>query len=443
MKLLQDKIKVIIMGAAGRDFHNFNIYFRNNPYYQVVCFTATQIPGIDDKKYPSVLAGKFYPKGIPIYSEKNLSKLIKKFKVDYCYLCYSDLSYDYVMHKASEVIAAGANFSLLGYKDTVLISKKPIISVCAVRTGAGKSQTTQKLSKFLKNKGYKVVIIRHPMPYGDLVKQSVQRFERYEDLKKYDCTIEEREEYEPHIKNGLIVYAGVDYEKILFAAEKEADIIIWDGGNNDIPFLKTNLHIVVADPLRAGHEISYYPGEVNLRMANIIVINKINSATKKDIDIVLNNIKKYNSKAHIIKANSKLVIDKPQLIKGKKVLIVEDGPTLTHGGMTFGAGTVGAKMYGAKLIVDPRKYVVGEIKKTFKNYPNIGKLLPAMGYSKKQVHDLEKTINKVPCDVVITATPINLGKLVKVKKPIVTINYELDEKGESLGNIVLKKLKNL
>ena len=440
-KIYKDKINVIIMGAAGRDFHNFNTYFRDNPYYDVVAFTATQIPNISGRKYPWQLAGKLYPKGILIYLETELNSLIKKLKVDYCYLSYSDLSYNYVMHKASEVIAAGSNFSLLGFHQTSLISNKQIISVCAVRTGAGKSSTTQKLSKFLKNKGLKVVVVRHPMPYGDLLKQTVQRFETYEDLKKHDCTIEEREEYEPHIKNGLVVYAGVDYERVLRAAEKEADIIIWDGGNNDLPFFKPDIHIVVVDPHRAGDEISYYPGEINLRLAHIIIVNKVNTATKRDILTVLENIKKYNPKALVIQAALKIIVDKPELLKDKKVLVVEDGPTLTHGGMTYGAGTIAAREHGVKQIVDPRRYVVGEIKKTFRDYPHIGKLLPAMGYSARQRKDLEKTINSVPCDVVIDATPIDLEKLVKIKKRIVTVDYVLDEIGTSLGEVVFQKLK--
>ncbi len=370
-----------------------------------------------------------------------MQELIRKHKIDYVYLSYSDLSYDYVMHKASEVIAAGANFSLLGYSNTTFASKKPIVSICAVRTGCGKSPTTQKLSKFLKNHGYKVVVVRHPMPYGDLAKQAVQRFEKYEDFDKYKCTIEEREEYEPHIQNGLVVYAGVDYEKILRQAEKEADLIIWDGGNNDIPFFRTNVHIVVTDPHRPGDEIGYYPGEVNLRTADLIIVNKISTAPKKGVKTVLENIKKYNPKAEIVKANSKLVIANPKQLKNKKVLVVEDGPTLTHGGMKYGAGTIAAQKFGARAVVDPRKYVVGEMKKTFKEYPKIGKVLPAMGYSKKQIRDLQKTVNKVPCDVIIDGTPIDLKKLIKVKKPIVEVDYVLDEFGEPLGLRVLHHLK--
>lgn len=435
------RLKVIILGAAGRDFHNFNVYFKDNKKFEVVAFTATQIPNISKRKYPASLAGRLYKKGIPIYPETKLSKLIKEYNVDYCYLSYSDLSYNYVMHKASEIVAAGSNFALLGFEQTSLKSKKPVVSVCAVRTGSGKSSVTQKLAKFFKLKGYKVVVVRHPMPYGDLSKQVVQRFETYDDFKKNNCTIEEREEYEPHIQNGIVVYAGVDYKKIIEEVEKEADIILWDGGNNDLPFYKSDVHIVVTDPHRPGHEVSYYPGEVNLRLADVVIINKIKTAKRKDIEIVLNNIKNYNSKAKIVKAASKIVVDRSELLRNKKVLVVEDGPTLTHGEMKYGAGTIVANKYKVKSIIDPRKYVVGEIKKTFIDYPNIGKVLPAMGYSKKQIKDLEKTISKVPCDVVIDATPVNLSKILKLNKTVVNVDYVLEEQGVDLGKFVLKKLK--
>ncbi len=435
------RLNVIIMGAAGRDFHNFNTYFRDNPNYNVIAFTAAQIPDIAGRKYPAALAGRLYKQGIPIFPETDLTKLIKKYRIDYVYLSYSDLSYSYVMHKASEIIAAGANFGLLGPKDTMIRSKKPIVAICAVRTGSGKSPATQKLAKFLKDKGYNPVVIRHPMPYGDLTKQAVQRFENYGDLKKYDCTIEEREEYEAHIQNGIVVYAGVDYGKIMRAAEKEADIILWDGGNNDFPFYVPDIHITVVDPLRAGDEISYYPGEINLRMADILLVNKVDSATKEQIALVMKNIRAYNPRAQVIKANSELVIDHAQLIKNKDVLVIEDGPTLTHGGMKYGAGTVAAKMYGAKSIIDPRAYATGLIKETFKQYPDIGKLLPAMGYSKRQIKDLEQTINKVPCDIVVSGTPINIDKLININKKLVTVRYVLSEINASLGSIVLARLK--
>lgn len=435
------RLNVIIMGAAGRDFHNFNTCFRDNPNYNVVAFTAAQIPDIAGRRYPAALAGRLYKQGIPIFPEADLTRLIKRYKADYVYLSYSDLSYSYVMHRASEVIAAGANFGFLGPKDTMIKSSKPVVAICAVRTGSGKSPATQKLAKFLKDKGYNPVIIRHPMPYGDLTKQAVQRFGNYGDLKKYDCTIEEREEYEAHIQNGITVYAGVDYEKILRAAEREADIILWDGGNNDFPFYAPDLHITVVDPLRAGDEIGYYPGEVNLRMADILIVNKVDSATREQIALVMKNIHRYNPRALVIKANSQLIIDHAQLIKHKSVLVIEDGPTLTHGGMKYGAGTVAARMYSAKSIIDPRAYAVGLIKETYKAYPDIGKLLPAMGYSKRQIKDLEQTVNKVPCDIVVSGTPINIDKLININKKLVTVRYVLSEIGASLGSIVLARLK--
>ncbi|MBN1644532.1 GTPase [Candidatus Woesearchaeota archaeon] len=426
--------KVIIMGAAGRDFHNFNVYFRNNKKYKVICFTATQIPGIEKRKYSSILAGKLYKKGIPIYSEQKLTELIKKHKIDHVFLSYSDLSYDYVMHKASQVLAAGANFGLLG--KIYLKSKKPIISVCAVRTGSGKSKIALKLAKTIKQKGKTPAVIRHPMPYGDLAKQTVQRFKTYNDLKKHNCTIEEREEYEQYINAGITIYAGVDYEKILKKAEKQADIIIWDGGNNDTPFYKPDIHFVVADPHRAGHEIKYYPGEVNLRMADVILINKTDTAKKTDIDIVYQNCKKYNPKAKIIKIKMPITINNPSLIKNKKVLVIEDGPTLTHGGMSYGAGFIAAKKYKAKPI-NPRKYSIGSIKQAYKKYPHMKNILPALGYGLKQIKELEKTINKTKCDAVVIATPIDLSRLIKINKPFARVKYEIEaDFGEYLKKFV-------
>jgi predicted GTPase len=431
--------RVIIMGAAGRDFHNFNTYFRDNPDYRVVAFTATQIPDIEGRKYPAALAGKLYPKGIPIYAEADLDKLIAAHKVDDVHLAYSDLSHAYVMDKASQVMAAGANFVLLGPDDTMIKSKKPIVSVCAVRTGSGKSQTSRKVATILKEKGRRVVAIRHPMPYGDLVKQKVQRFATYADLDKHECTIEEREEYEPHIDRGIIVYAGVDYGAILRQAEKEADVILWDGGNNDFSFYRSDLEIVVADPHRAGHELSYYPGAVNFRRAKVIVINKMDTATQEGIDLVLANAKKVNPKATIIRANSPTIVKDGGRITGKRVLVIEDGPTLTHGGMKYGAGIVAAQKYGAAEIIDPRPYAVASIKKTFEKYNHLDKVLPAMGYGEKQCSDLAATIEAVPCDLVVSATPIDITRVIKVSKPILRVGYELEEIGSPTLKDVLKK----
>lgn len=435
----KNKTKVIIIGAAGRDFHNFNVIFRDNENYEVVAFTAAQIPDIDDRKYPAALAGKLYPNGIPIFAEEDLESLIKKYKVDECILSYSDLPYETVMHLASRVLSAGTKFSMLGSYPTMIKSKKPVISITAVRTGCGKSQTTRQVVRILKDMGKKVVSIRHPMPYGDLEKQKVQRFAKIEDLKKHNCTIEEIEEYEPHIAMNSVIYSGVDYEAILKEAEKEADIIVWDGGNNDMPFYKPDISIVVADPLRPGDEIGYYPGEVNLRMADIVVLNKIDSAYPDDIEFVLNNIREYNPKAQIILAASAIMVDKPELIRDKEVLVVEDGPTLTHGEMQYGAGVVAAKRFGALDLVDPRPYIVGKIIDTFETYPDIGTLLPAMGYGKEQMKDLEKTINNTECDSVVIGTPINLARFIKINKPYTRVYYELAEIGspnlkELLGN---------
>lgn len=434
------KRNVIIMGAAGRDFHNFNSYFRGNAQYTVVCFTATQIPGISGRRYPPVLAGKGYPKGIPIYDEKDLVSLIKKYKIDEVYLSYSDLPHEEVMHQVSIVQAAGASFCLLGPNDTQITSKKPVISICAVRTGAGKSPTTQKIAHWFHDKKKKIVVIRHPMPYGDLAKQAVQRFATYKDLKKHKCTIEEREEYEPYIEDGIVVYAGVDYEKILRQAEKEADIILWDGGNNDFPFYKDDLRIVVVDPHRAGHELLYYPGETNFRRADVIVVNKIKTADKKKVKLVMDNIKRINPKAKIIRANSTIIVEKPSVIKKKKVIVVEDGPTLTHGGMEYGAGYFAAKKYGCTL-VDPRPYAVGSLKKVFAKFKHLGKVLPAMGYSEKQRKELETTINKSKADAVIIATPIDLGRLLKLKKPSTRVRYYLEEIGKLKIVDIVKHIK--
>jgi len=419
--------KVIIMGAAGRDFHNFNVYFRDNPEYEVVAFTAAQLPNIAGRKYPSELAGKLYPNGIPIYPEEELPELIKKFDVDEVVFSYSDISHEYVMHKASLALACGADFKLLGPKSTMLKAEKPVVSVCAVRTGAGKSPTSRKVCKILKELGYKVVVVRHPMPYGDLRKQVCQRFASLEDLDKYECTIEEREDYEPHLRNGFVVYAGVDYEKILREAEKEADVILWDGGNNDLPFFKPDLHIVVADPHRAGHELKYHPGEANLRMADVVVINKVGTASKENVEKVERNVKLVNPQAVIIKAACPLVIDQPELVEGKRVLCVEDGPTVTHGEMPLGAGGFAVKKYKIKEMVDPRPWAVGSIKETFEKYPHLGPVLPAMGYGEKQIKELEETINACDCDVVVLGTPTDLRRYLKLNKPAVRVTYEIEE----------------
>jgi predicted GTPase len=433
--------KVIILGAAGRDFHNFNTYYKDNKEYKVVAFTAEQIPNISGRKYSAKLAGKLYPKGIPIFPEKQLAQLIKKFKVDDVVLSYSDLAYADVMHKASIANSNGANFVLLDAAKTMLKSKKPVISICAVRTGCGKSPLSRKISMYYRKKDYKVVVVRHPMPYGDLVKQECQRFASYGDLDKHKCTIEEREEYEPHINNGIIVYAGVNYQLILKNAEKEADVIIWDGGNNDTPFFKPDINFVVADPHRPGHEIGYYPGEINFRMADVIVINKVDTALKKNVDIIKKNIKEYNPKATVIEADSQIIVEDASIIKGKDVLVVEDGPTLTHGGMSFGAGIVAARQFRAGKIVDPKKYATGSIKEVYNKFPHLTNVLPAMGYGNKQIKELEKTINKVKCDLVIDGSPVDLDKLLKIKKPIIQIQYEIKERGKLKIETILKKIR--
>jgi predicted GTPase len=423
------KRNVIIIGAAGRDFHNFNTYYRGNKDYNVVAFTAAQIPDIDGRKYPKELAGKLYPAGIPIEAEEKLVDLIKKYKVQDCVFSYSDVTYQHVMKMSAIVNSAGASFVLLGPADTQVKSTKPLIAVGAVRTGAGKSQTSRKIVELLMEKGIKVVAIRHPMPYGNLVEQKVQRFAKVSDLAKHKCTIEEMEEYEPHVVRGNVIYAGVDYEAIVREAEKEADVILWDGGNNDFSFYKPDLMITVADPHRAGNEVSFYPGEATLRLADVIVINKMDSASPEGIQTVRENIERINPNAIVIDGASPITVDKPELIKGKRVLVVEDGPTLTHGHMKIGAGTVAARKFGAKELVDPRPYAVGKLAKTFEIYPNIGILLPAMGYGAEQVRDLEKTINNTPCDAVVIATPIDLNRIVKIKKPTVKVGYDLQEIG--------------
>ncbi len=431
------KTKVIIMGAAGRDFHNFNTYFRDNPQYEVVAFTATQIPNIDGRKYPNSLAGGLYPEGIPIYPESELKDLIKKHQAELVVFSYSDVPHLDVMHKGSEVLSYGANYMLLGPHSTMITSKKPVLAIGAVRTGCGKSQTTRKIAKILKGLGKKVVVIRHPMPYGNLAQQSVQRFVSFIDLEK--CTIEEREEYEPHIEMGTVVYAGVDYEKILRQAESEADIILWDGGNNDFPFYSPDLFIVVVDPLRAGHELLYHPGETCLRMACVVVINKIDSAKKEDVILLRENIKKVNPEAQIIEARSPIFVDNPDNIKDKSVLVIEDGPTLTHGGMEYGAGFVAAQRFGASEIVDPKPYAEGSILHTYEKYKNTGPVLPSMGYNLEQIRELELIINRVPCDAVIIATPIDLSKIVNINRPFVRVQYELEEVGKpDLEEILVK-----
>jgi predicted GTPase len=418
------------MGAAGRDFHNFNVLYRDNDSVEVVGFTATQIPDIQGRRYPAVLAGKLYPKGIPIWDEKDLLSMIKKHDVEEVIFSYSDVPYQYVMEKAAYVMAAGARFSVEGGAPTMIKSKKPVVAVCAVRTGSGKSQTTRKVAEVLQKMGKKVVAIRHPMPYGDLAKQACQRFAKLSDLDKHKCTIEEREEYEPHIMRGVIVYAGVDYEMILREAEKEADVILWDGGNNDMSFYKPDVQITVVDPHRAGHEISYYPGQVNLLLADVIVINKIDSADPDMVQEVRDNIAMYNPKAVVIDAASPLDVPDGDKIRGKKVLVVEDGPTLTHGEMAYGAGVIAAEKFGAAELVDPRPFTVKSITDTYKKYPDIGVLLPAMGYGDKQVKDLETTINRAKCDLVIIGTPIDLNRVIKIKKPTVRVGYNLQEIGK-------------
>lgn len=431
-----EKKNVLIMGAAGRDFHNFNVFYRDNDDYNVVAFTATQIPNINDRMYPAELAGKLYPKGIKIYDESELVDLINKFDVHEVIFAYSDVPFEYVMTKASIVNASGISFRLLGAEETMVKSTKPVISIIAVRTGSGKSQTSRKIVTMLREAGKKVVAIRHPMPYGDLVKQKVQRFGSIEDLKLHKCTIEEIEEYEPHIVSGGVIYSGVDYEAIVRQAEQEADIIVWDGGNNDFPFYHSDLTFTVVDPLRAGNEMNYYPGNTSLRLADVVVINKIESAEPKNIKLVSDNIRSVNPKAIVIQGASPIKVEHPEFITGKRVLVVEDGPTLTHGEMEYGAGVVAAWNYGAKELVDPRPYTVNSISDTYKKYPKIGTLLPAMGYSDEQIKDLEETINATDCDSVIIGTPIDLGRLLKINKPSTRVQYDLQE----IGDITIEKI---
>ncbi|MEJ2485371.1 MAG: cyclic 2,3-diphosphoglycerate synthase [Anaerolineales bacterium] len=422
--------RIIIMGAAGRDFHNFNTYFRGNDAYEVVAFTATQIPDIEGRTYPAELAGSGYPSGIPIFPEDQLLSLIKEHKIDQVVFAYSDVRHTYVMHKASAVLAAGPDFRLMGIKNTTVKSSKPVVSVCAVRTGSGKSQTTRRVSLILRDMGYKVAAIRHPMPYGDLAKQAVQRFADYSDLDKHECTIEEREEYEPHIDNHVIVYAGVDYERILRQAEQEVDIVLWDGGNNDLPFYETDFHIVVADPHRPGHEVAYHPGEANARMADVFVLNKVDTASPEGVLAVRESLRELNPEAIMIEAASPLFVDNPDAIRGKRVLVVEDGPTLTHGEMAYGAGWVAARRFGAAEIVDPRPFAVGSIVDTYNKYPTTGAVLPAMGYGEKQMKELEQTIKNADVDLVIVGTPIDLTRVIEIDKPYQRVRYELQEIGQ-------------
>jgi len=419
--------KVIIMGAGGRDFHNFNVYFKDNSDYEVVAFTATQIPGIEGRIYPPELAGELYPNGIPIISEDRLEETIKEYNVDEVIFSYSDVSHEYVMQRASLVLSLSADFKILG-TETMLKSEKPVIAICAVRTGSGKSQTSRYVVKTLRERGFKVVVVRHPMPYGNLLKQKIQRFEKLEDLDKYECTIEEREEYEPHLKEGAILYAGVDYKEILKEIEKEADIIVWDGGNNDFPFYKPDLFITVVDPYRVGHELSYFPGEINVYLADIIVINKVDTAPSENINRVMENVRKRNKKAKIVLAKSPIISEKEEDIKGKRVLVIEDGPTVTHGEMPFGAGYLFAKERGA-ILVDPRPYAVGSIKEAYEKYKHIDKVLPALGYSKEQLKELEETINNVDCDYVIIGTPVDLRSVINIRHKTIRIYYHYEDAG--------------
>ena len=419
--------KILILGAAGRDFHNFNVVFRGDPEYNVVAFTANQIPGIANRRYPTELAGPLYPAGIPIFEEKDVERLVKEHEIDAAVFSYSDISYPNLMHLASRVVASGADFWLLSSSRTQLKSSVPVISICAVRTGCGKSPVGRLVASELRRNGQKVVVVRHPMPYGDLAAQAVQRFAVMEDLDKHQCTIEEREEYEPHLREGTIVYAGVDYGRILRQAEKEADIVLWDGGNNDTPFYESDLQIVVADPHRPGHELAYYPGEVNLRRADVVVINKVDTAAPQDVETVRKNVRANNPKARVVETACRVTISEPALVKGRRVLVVEDGPTLTHGEMPYGAGVVAARQCGAAELVDPRPYAVGSIRSTYEHYSHLTSLLPAMGYSAIQRHELEETITRVPCDLVLVATPIDLGHLVKLNKPSLRVTYEVED----------------
>ena len=433
-------IRTLIMGAAGRDFHNFNVYFRTNKDYEVVAFTATQIPNIEGRKYPAELSGELYPEGIPIFPESELVDLIHKHKIEQVIFAYSDVSHEYVMHKASEVLAAGADFRLMGLEATQIESTKPVVSVCAVRTGSGKSQTTRRVAQILQDLGKKVAVIRHPMPYGDLAKQAVQRFGELADLDKHECTIEEREEYEPHIEAGNVVFAGADYGEILKRAEAEADVILWDGGNNDLSFYKSDFQIVVADPHRPGHETSYHPGEANARTADVFVINKVDTADAENVIALHDSLRELAPDAVILDGASPLFVDDPAQIKGKRVLVVEDGPTLTHGEMAYGAGWVAARKFGAAEIIDPRPFAVGTILETFQKYPTTGDVLPAMGYGDAQIKELEKTINSTDAELVIIGTPIDLARLMKINKPTQRVRYELQVIGQpTLGDLLKEK----
>lgn len=425
-----NRIRILIMGAAGRDFHNFNVFFRDNDVYEVVAFTATQIPDIEGRVYPDVLAGKQYPDGIPIHPESELVQLIQDLKVDQVIFAYSDVSHEYVMHKASEVLATGADFRLMGLNNTQIKSNKPVVSIGAVRTGAGKSQTTRRVIQALQGLGYTVAAIRHPMPYGNLVAQTAQRFATYDDLDEYETTIEEREEYEPHLDRGVVVFAGVDYERILRMAEDEVDIVVWDGGNNDLGFYQSDLHIVVVDPHRPGHEVTYHPGETNLRVADVVVINKLDTADLANIATVRKHIFAVNPTAQIVEGASPIFVDDPTAIRGKRVLVIEDGPTLTHGEMAYGAGVIAAQRFGAKEIIDPRPYAVGSILETYEKYPTTGNVLPAMGYGEQQISELEETINAMPVDMVIIATPIDMRRVLNIKLPSQRVRYELQEIGQ-------------
>jgi predicted GTPase len=432
--------RVLIMGAAGRDFHNFNVVYRDNPDCEVIGFTATQIPNITGRRYPAELAGSRYPAGIPIYGEEELTELIRRHRIEEVVFAYSDVSHTHVMHCASEVIAAGASFTLLGFDATALKSRKPVVSICAVRTGAGKSQTTRRVCRKLQDQGRKVVAIRHPMPYGDLIRQRVQRFATFDDLDHHDCTIEEREEYEPHLRAGTIVYAGVDYGAILEQAEQEADVIVWDGGNNDLPFYRPDIDFVVVDPHRPGHELSYYPGEANFRRATCLILNKMDTADRQGIETVRANIKRFNPKALVIEAASPVTVDDPEAIRGKRVLVIEDGPTLTHGEMTYGAGVIAARRFGAAALIDPRPFAVGTIAETFVKYPGIGTLLPAIGYGDRQMADLKATIDRTDCDLVLIATPIDLRRTIKFDRPALRVGYDLEEIGKPDLDDLLSRL---
>lgn len=433
-------MRVVIMGAAGRDFHNFNVYFRHRPEYRVVAFTATQIPDIEGRIYPPALAGSLYPEGIPIFPEEEMPDLVRSHAVEQVIFAYSDVSHHYIGNRASVALAAGADFRLMGPRTTMLKAARPVVAVCAVRTGAGKSQTTRRVCDLLQQRGKRVVAIRHPMPYGDLAAQACQRFASYADLDHHRCTIEEREEYEPHLDHGIVVYAGVDYGRILEEAEKEADVIVWDGGNNDLPFYRTDIHITLVDPHRPGHELQYHPGETNLRLADGVIINKIETAGLQEINTVRQNIRAANPKALIIDAASPLFVPDGHQMRGKRVLVIEDGPTLTHGGMVYGAGVIAAQKFGAAALVDPRPFAVGSICQTYARYPHMGALLPAMGYSAKQIRELEETANRAEADLVLGATPIDLSRILKLNKPVLRLHYELQEIGRPDLSDLLERL---